>query len=293
MSRFRDSALYRVYWWMTSLKLTIVLLSIILVMLIFGTIFEAKHGNKAAQFLFYNSHWFDALLIFFGLNLICCTIRRFKRKLSQIGFITTHIGVMVILIGGMMSRNMKTEGQLIIPEGEARNYLLLDRSAFRASVEQGGNVVTREYDTHYDRLGGRTSVSDRFHLPEAGIEIVIDQYYPDLRVERGLADDGEAPNPAIELHVADWSGETTESLFARGTEQREFTAGATTVSLVEAASDEDLTRELGRPGSVTTLGLGAVELVLPGGQRLAIPVDGGLGRTTPVVGTQVSATVEA
>ena len=76
MSGFRDSALYRVYWWLTSLKLTIVLLSIILVMLIFGTIFEAQHGNKAAQFLFYNSRWFDALLIFFGLNLTCCTIRR-------------------------------------------------------------------------------------------------------------------------------------------------------------------------------------------------------------------------
>ena len=293
MSRFRDSALYRVYWWMTSLKLTIVLLSMILVLLIFGTIFEAKHGNKAAQFLFYNSHWFDALLIFFGFNLICCTIRRFKRKLSQIGFITTHIGVMVILIGGLMSMNMKLEGQLIIPEGEARNYLLLDGNVLRASVEQGGNTVTREYDTHYDKLGGRTTVSDRFSMPEAGMEIVIDQYYPDLRIERGLADDGEAPNPALELHVVDWSGEATESLFARGDEQRDFTTGATTVSLVEAASAEDLSRELGQPGPVTTLGLGVVELVLPGGQRLAIPVDGGLGRATPVTGTQVTATLEA
>jgi cytochrome c biogenesis protein ResB len=89
----------------------------------------------------YNSHWFDGHLIFFGFNLLCCTIRRFKRKLSQIGFITTHIGVMVILIGGLMSMNMKLEGQLIIPEGEARNYLLLDSNVFRASVEQGGNMI--------------------------------------------------------------------------------------------------------------------------------------------------------
>jgi cytochrome c biogenesis protein ResB len=292
MSGFRDSALYRVYWWMTGLKLTIVLLSIILLTLIIGTIFEARNGNKAAQFLFYNSRWFDALLIFFGLNLICCTIRRFKRKLSQAGFITTHIGVMVILIGGMMSRNMKTEGQLIIPEGESRSYLLLDHNVLRASFEQGGSTVTREYDTHYDKTGGRMNVRDEFKLPEAGIQMVVDQYYPDFRSERVLADDGSEPNPALDLHVVDWSGETKESLFARGGEHRELTIGAARVSFVEAREAAELARELGEPGPVTTQHLGVVEIGFEGGRRLSIPVDGGLGRPTPVAGTEVVATIE-
>jgi hypothetical protein len=293
MSRFRDSALYKVYWWLTSLKLTIVLLSIILLALITGTLFEAKHGNKAAQFLFYNSRAFDALLIFFGINLICCTIRRFKRKLSQLGFITTHIGVMVILIGGLMSRNLKTDGQLIIPEGESRSYLLLDHSVLRASVDQGGSTVTREYDTHYDKLGGKTDVHDRYQLPEAGVEIAIDQYYPDFRSERVLADDGPEPNPALDLRIADWSGQATESLFARGGENRDLSFGAAAYRFVEATDAAALAREVGPPGPVTTQRLGVVEIELTGGQRLTIPVDGGLGRATPVAGTPVVATVEA
>jgi cytochrome c biogenesis protein ResB len=289
---FRDSVFYRVYWWMTGLKLTIVLLSIILLTLIAGTIFEARNGNKAAQFLFYNSRWFDALLIFFGLNLICCTIRRFKRKLSQAGFITTHIGVMVILIGGLMSRNLKLEGQLIIPEGESRNYLLLDHNVLRASVEQDGKTIAREYDTHYDKTGGRTDVRDRFRLPEAGIVMVVDQYYPDFRTERVLADDGPEPNPALDLEVVDWSGETKESLFARGGEHRELKIGAASVNFVATSDAATLADELGKPGPVTTERLGVVEVGLAGGRRITIPVDGGLGRPTPIAGTEVVVTVE-
>jgi hypothetical protein len=293
MARFRDSALYRVYWWLSELRLAIVLLSIILVTLIFGTIFEAKHGNKAAQFLFYNSRWFDLVLIFFGLNFICCTIRRFKRKLSQIGFMTTHVGVMVILIGGLTSRNFKTEGQLIIPEGESRSYLLLDGTALRVTVDQDAGHVVREYTTTYDKLGGRTDVNDRFRVPEADLELVVDRYYPDMRFEEILADDNPAPNPALDLRVVGMGGEVSEPLFARGADRREVRAGPTTCRFVEATDAAQLESELGKGGPVTTPALGAVEVVLAGKQgRITIPVDGGLERPQIVAGTDFAATLE-
>ena len=293
MARFRDSALYRVYWWLSELKLAIVLLSIILVGLIAGTIFEAQHGNKAAQFLFYNSRWFDVVLIFFGLNFTCCTIRRFKRKLSQIGFMTTHVGVMVILVGGLISRNFKTEGQLIIPEGESRSYLLLDGTALRVSVAQGGERVVREYDTAYDKLGGRTEVDDHFRVPEADLELIVDRYYPDMRFEEVLSDDNPAPNPALDLRVVGMAGEIAEPLFARGAERREVRAGVTTSRYVEAADGVQLASELGKPGPVTSSTLGEVEVVVAGKRgRITIPVDGGLERPQMVAGSDIAVTLE-
>jgi hypothetical protein len=294
-SSFRDSIFYRIYWWLTSVKLTVVLLSIILVTLIVGTIFEANRGTKAAQFLFYNSRWFDAILIFFGFNLICCTIRRFKRKLSQLGFMTTHVGVMTILVGGLMSRNLKQEGQLIVPEGEARDYLLLDQSLLTVSVEGPGNErITRQYDTHYDRLGGRTEVRSSFRVPEAGIDLLVDQYYPDLRFEETLEDTNPEPNPALDLRILDWSGEHAQALFARDESRREVKTGTATFRFVEAPDVEALHRELGTPGPKTTTRLGIVEVVLAAGGRLEIPVDGGLEHpftTNPASG--VTVTLEA
>ncbi len=279
MTRFRDTAFYRAYWWLTSVKLTVVLLSIILVTLIAGTIFEAQHGSKAAQFLYYNSHWFDGILVFFGFNLTCCTIRRFKRKLSQLGFMTTHVGVMTILVGGLMSRNLKQEGQLIVPEGEARSYLLLDASALTVTVEQAdGTRVARQYDTHYERLGGRTDVRGTFHVPEAGVDVVVDRYYPDLRYEKTFEDTGPAPNPALDLRIAGWTGEASEALFARDPARQAVTSGGTSFRFVEAADAGALERELGAPGPASSGRLGVVDVVLAGGGRLAIPVDGGLER---------------
>lgn len=287
MARFRDTALYQVYWWLTSVKLTVVLLAIILVTLIAGTIFEANRGTKAAQFLFYNSRWFDALLIFFALNLTCCTIRRFKRKLSQIGFITTHIGVMTILIGGLMSRNLKIEGQLVVPEGEQRSYILLDSNVLTVTATRGEERIAREYDTHYDKLGGRTDVHDVFHVPEAGIDVIVDRFYPDFRSEEVLADSSATRNLAVELLVRGFGGETAAAIFAAPEMSRQPRIAPATFSLVEAPDQAAVERELGPPGPATSRRLGVVEIELASGARIEIPVDGGFGRPHPVPGTPV------
>ncbi len=76
--------------------------------------------------------------------------------------------------------------------------------------------MVREYDTTYDKLGGRTDVNDHFRVPEADLELVVDRYYPDMRFEEVLADDNPAPNPALDLRVVGMGGEVSEPLFARG-----------------------------------------------------------------------------
>jgi len=292
MARFRDTAFYQVYWWLTSVKLTVVLLAIILVTLIAGTIFEANKGTKAAQFLFYNSRWFDALLIFFALNLTCCTIRRFKRKLSQIGFLTTHIGVMTILIGGLMSRNFKIEGQLIVPEGEQRSYILLDSNVLTVTAaKQGGERIAREYDTHYDKLGGRTEVHDVFHVPEAGVDIVVDRFYPEFRSAEVLADSSAERNPAVELLVRGFGGEQTAAIFAADEKSRQPGVAPVTFSLVEAPDQAAVERELGVAGPTTSRRLGVVEIELVSGAKTEIAVDGGLGAPHPVPGSPVEVTL--
>ncbi len=291
MARFRDTALYHVYLWLTSIKLTVVLLAIILVTLIWGTVYEANRGTKAAQFLFYNSRWFDALLIFFALNLTCCTIRRFKRRLSQIGFITTHIGVMTILIGGLMSRNMKIEGQLIIPEGEARSYILLDSNVLTVAMTENGERVAREYDTHYDKLGGRTEVHDVFHLPEAGIDIVVDRFFPDFRSEDTLVDSNPETNPALELTVHGFGGEQAVAVFARAGMTRQPGVAPITFDFVDAADATAVQRELGAPGPATSRRLGVVRAELAGGGVIEIPVDGGIARPHSAAGSAIEATI--
>ena len=85
---------------LASLKLTVGLLLVILVVLAVGTIFESLYGAERARAI-YGSKAFFALLAVFALNLAASLVDRWPYGRFRIGYVITHASMLVILIGSL------------------------------------------------------------------------------------------------------------------------------------------------------------------------------------------------
>jgi cytochrome c biogenesis protein ResB len=106
-----------------SLQMAVVLLVAIGATLAYGTWFEATHNTAAVQRYVYQAWWFQALLGFLILNLAASAVLRLPWKQRHIGFVCTHVGIILMLIGGLVSIYRGVEGQIIIPQGQSSSTL--------------------------------------------------------------------------------------------------------------------------------------------------------------------------
>jgi hypothetical protein len=123
----------------TSLKLTVTLLAFAIVLVFIGTLAQVDEGLYAAQ-----SHYFRQWLVFglhiFGkeiplilpggyligtlllLNLLAAHIYRFQLTPKKIGIQLTHAGVILLLVGQLVTDMLARETQINFNEGATQNY---------------------------------------------------------------------------------------------------------------------------------------------------------------------------
>lgn len=106
-----------------SLSFTVWLSVLLMLILIVSTVLESIYGTAFAQKTFYQTRWFDFFLSLLCVNIICATILRFPIRKCQIGFLITHIGIVGLLVGALITRVFGIDGQLMVFEGKSANQL--------------------------------------------------------------------------------------------------------------------------------------------------------------------------
>src|SRR5690606_39172697 len=96
-------------------------------MALIGVVSALGHGLgiKETEKVFFESWWFSALMIVLGINVAVCTLSRsltnppgwFPWRLSQIPWLMTHLGLLIIIVGGVLTFRWRVEGQIFIMEG--------------------------------------------------------------------------------------------------------------------------------------------------------------------------------
>ena len=102
-----------------SLELAVVLIAACVIVLAWATLVESWDGAAAAQFGFYRAWWFVLLIALLGLNVLAAVLIRFPWRRRQTGFLLTHLGILVLLAGSLVSHLKGIDSQLMILEGEA------------------------------------------------------------------------------------------------------------------------------------------------------------------------------
>jgi hypothetical protein len=123
----------------TSLKLTVVLLSLGLLLVFVGTLAQVNEGLYQAQARYFRS-WFIWGPILFGkklpillpggyllgsmllVNLVAAHLKRFQLTWKKLGIHLTHGGLILLLLGQLLTDALSTESAMRLAEGESKNY---------------------------------------------------------------------------------------------------------------------------------------------------------------------------
>jgi len=187
-----------------SLKLAVVLIVVLAGVLAWATFLEAAKGREFAQWYVYGGQWFIALLALLGINILAATLIRFPWRSSQVGFVTTHAGLLVLLLGSIQTFVSGIEGQLAFVEGEAAERILMaGRSQLKVATQRPGGWQTTEFSFFpgpVDWPGGK--LLDFGDVD--GVRVRVLKFYRHARQEQAwVADETRRGQPAIQLAIFD------------------------------------------------------------------------------------------
>jgi len=123
----------------SSLKLTVVCLSTAVVLVFVGTLAQVNAGITEVQGIYFHSffvwwpadtqgfripifpggHLIGALLL---INLITAHLTRFRWSWKKLGIHLTHLGLVILLVGGLFTDLFSVESYMRLAPGETKNY---------------------------------------------------------------------------------------------------------------------------------------------------------------------------
>lgn len=171
--------LSRIFDFCASLELAIFLILAMAVALSAGTICESKYGAAVASQLVYRSWWMQAGLWLFMVNLAAVAISRLPWKKHHVGFLITHLGIIILLLGSWITQLRGVDGALALAPGEAGRMVRLDENmlyVFRTVPGKAYDLVL-DQPLNFDlRKPMENPVSYSLRKQEESIKVL--RYYP-------------------------------------------------------------------------------------------------------------------
>ena len=131
----------------SSVKLAVVLISVLILASIAGTLYETSFDSRVARAYIYNAWWFNLWLVILCLNLTCSAFSRWPWKRHHTGFLLTHLGIIVLLIGAMIGRRWGIEGTMTLEKGQPPDNQLVigDERVLRVEDGNDGRGEVRQF----------------------------------------------------------------------------------------------------------------------------------------------------
>ena len=199
----------------TSLKLTVVCLTLAMLLVFFGTLAQVDLGLYKAQ-----NEFFRSFLIYWGpkgadwkipvfpggyligglllINLIAAHYSRFGFRKDKFGIIITHLGLILLLMGQLVTDMLSTESSLHLRNGEAKNYSESDRLTELAVIGKVDPRTDQVVAIPDSRLAGGSVI----RTPELPFAVRVKHFYrnsllvaqPTAGFEKSGATQGAGPD---------------------------------------------------------------------------------------------------
>lgn len=125
----------------SSLKLAVIVILSSAAVLAVATFVESRYGLRAVHFGIYGTAWFTALNFFLALNIFCAAAIRYPWQRHQTGFVITHIGLLTLMFGTLLSRRGGIDAQMLVWEDQ-HNYRAFEDSEHLELEIRGKNAPT-------------------------------------------------------------------------------------------------------------------------------------------------------
>jgi hypothetical protein len=191
-----------------SLKLTVVLLVLGMVLVFFATLYQVNLGIWAVQ-----EKWFRSFIVlhrvgdipvpvfpggyFIGglllINLISAHIYRFKLTWRKAGIQLTHIGLILLLVGELLSGLWQEDYSMRLERGVPKNYSESYRDNELAIVD----ITDPATDEHVVIPEPLLARGETVQHPSLPFRVITKDYFPNSRLrQRGPVVDANTPSPA-------------------------------------------------------------------------------------------------
>ncbi|HXO98827.1 MAG TPA: cytochrome c biogenesis protein ResB [Chthoniobacterales bacterium] len=175
---------------LASLKLTIVCLACAMVLVFVGTLDQVQIGVYEAQlryfksfFLYFSlpgSHlkipWFPGGYTLGGIllvNLVAAHVSRFKLSWKKTGILILHSGLILLLVGQLVTSVFEEESQVQLDQGQTKNYSESPYLDELAIIDSSGANTDEVISVPASRLAKGRSIS----LPGAGLTLQVNDFY--------------------------------------------------------------------------------------------------------------------
>jgi hypothetical protein len=156
--------LLRLYEALASLRLAVVVIFASALVLGWATYVESKFGTEAVHAAVYGSWWFAALVGLLGVNVLCAALIRFPWKRRQTGFLVTHAGILLLLVGCLVSSIGGLEALLWVFEEGSEHLAFQDTQHFELKIlPQSPGHTPR--DTSEGNAGAAAGTGDTIEIP--------------------------------------------------------------------------------------------------------------------------------
>ena len=113
---------------LSSLKLAVVVILAIAILSAWGTIVESQYDATTAQKLVYHSWWSFGIFGLLCVVLVAVMVDRWPWKPRHIGFLFAHVGIIVLLMGSMVTKQLGIDGSVRFGIGENRNKVVVPQT---------------------------------------------------------------------------------------------------------------------------------------------------------------------
>ena len=186
---------------LASLKFTVIVLSLIALLLIAGTIYQAQQGIYAAQQKVFGSwiFWIFGILplpgmllagVLFLINLLAALTCRFSWRRPALGLLLIHIGLLLLTGGGFFIAATAQESFLTLAEGEIGEYSMAAGEWEIAMATRRGTGAPAWAVDVADLVQGREVA-----VADFGVMVTLEAHYTNCR----LAADGKGENQRLDL----------------------------------------------------------------------------------------------
>jgi ABC-type transport system involved in cytochrome c biogenesis permease subunit len=200
---------------LASLRLTVVLLAASMFLVLAGTVAQIDHDIWQVQKTIFHSWWtwvsFQSflprpqpghdpipggipfvggytLIVLLLVNLLSAHATRFRFTWKRSGVMLIHFGLVLLLVGELLTSRLAHEGQMVLTEGDTLNFTN-DTHLMELAIV---NRTPADHDAVTVIPGSRLSPGETIHDPQLPFDVRIDDFWPNSTILGPMQSDPDA-----------------------------------------------------------------------------------------------------
>lgn len=165
---------------LASLKLAVIVILAVATLIAIGTIVEAKYSDAtAARKLVYDTVWMDLVMGILAVNLIAVMVDRWPWKARHTAFVLAHIGILVLMLGSIITSKFGLDGSIRVGIGQTNQYVVLPGTTdILVYSSFDGERYTKLAEQNVDFFVNPPTAKKPFIVPGYNTEIKITDFKP-------------------------------------------------------------------------------------------------------------------